>query len=85
LWLSVYLQTRLHYGPRNLQSSQEWLQHTLAGTSSLRLEHKSAPLISFGGKTTPAGALISSSAAMASPFTADGAIISNPEYSRDDG
>jgi hypothetical protein len=33
------------------------------------------PLISFGGKTTPAGALISSSAAMASPFVAEGAML----------
>lgn len=31
-----------------------------------------APLISFGGKTTPGGALISSSTAIASPFVADG-------------
>jgi hypothetical protein len=36
-----------------------------------------APLISRGGKTTPGGALISSSAAMASPFVADGAILGN--------
>jgi hypothetical protein len=34
-----------------------------------------APLISRGGRTTPGGALISSSAAMASPFVADGAML----------
>ncbi len=32
------------------------------------------PLISFGGITTPAGALISSSTAKASPFVAEGAM-----------
>jgi hypothetical protein len=33
------------------------------------------PLISRGGRTTPGGAFISSSTAMASPFAADGAML----------
>ena len=41
----------------------------------LEMDSGVAPLISRVGKTTPAGALISSSAAMASPFVADGAIL----------
>jgi hypothetical protein len=36
-----------------------------------------APLISLGGRTTPGGALISSKTAMASPCTADGAMLHN--------
>lgn len=36
---------------------------------------RGAPLISLGGRTTPGGALISSSTAIASPFVADGAML----------
>ena len=36
---------------------------------------RDVPLISFGGRTTPCGALISSSTAIASLFIADGAMM----------
>jgi hypothetical protein len=45
----------------------------LAGTGTLERDEEE-PLISFGGKTTPSGAFISSRAARASPLVAEGAM-----------
>ena len=66
------LQMPFHFARPILLSSREALYSLSAG--ELKRELDGAPLISFGGMTTPAGALISSRAALASPLVATGAI-----------
>lgn len=59
--IHTYLQKQAHSEPRILQSFPQWLFHGQLPPVALDKMLGHSPRISFGGKTTPSGGLLTSS------------------------
>jgi hypothetical protein len=74
--IATYLQKQFHYAPHIPLFSRGWLHKPLVLWLIRRILYGAIPLISFGGNTTPGGALISAIPPIAvSPSIAEGAMI----------